>query len=462
MSSTLLPPDAAGIGDAFAASFAVIRDQLDALVDTTTWSLDEAGLGSRLTEVLAIRAQVEEVTARLVAETEHRDLPHRHGASSTTAHLMATHRLSARAAAQMVSTARRLHAASGLTESTRVAVATGRLSAEQGVVVADAIHRLGPSTDPARLAAAHIDLLRHAQTLPYAQLRIAANHLVEVVDPDGADQILETQLRDQERRALASASLVGQYGPDGITRGRFTLPNLTFAMLKKHLEALTAPRRSTTNGSGDTGTGVNAAGTGRVGDVETGIGQLPYATRMGQAFCELIDHLPTEGHPQHGVANATIVVTLDHDTLQAGVGAALLDTGGPISISQTRRLACNAALIPAVLGADSQVLDLGRTRRLFDRHQRLALATHDRGCIFPGCQRPPAWCEAHHRTPWTRNGPTDLTNGCLLCSFHHHLIHQGEWHLTLAPDGITDVIPPTRIDPHQHPLRHQRFKPRPP
>ncbi|MFY9915401.1 MAG: HNH endonuclease, partial [Nocardioidaceae bacterium] len=58
-------------------------------------------------------------------------------------------------------------------------------------------------------------------------------------------------------------------------------------------------------------------------------------------------------------------------------------------------------------------------------------------------------------------GATDIDNGCLLCSFHHHLIHQGEWDLILAPDGITDVIPPARIDPQRRPIRHQRFKPRP-
>ncbi|MFY9915902.1 MAG: HNH endonuclease signature motif containing protein [Nocardioidaceae bacterium] len=67
----------------------------------------------------------------------------------------------------------------------------------------------------------------------------------------------------------------------------------------------------------------------------------------------------------------------------------------------------------------------------------------------------------HHRIPWSEGGPTDIHNGCLLCSFHHHLIHQGEWDLTLAPDGITEVIPPARIDLQRRRIRHQRFKPRP-
>ena len=114
-----------------------------------------------------------------------------------------------------------------------------------------------------------------------------------------------------------------------------------------------------------------------------------------------------------------------------------------------------------MLSGESKILDYGTSRRVFDRHQRLALATRDQGCVFPGCERPPAWTEAHHRIPWSVGGATDIDNGCLLCSFHHHLIHQGEWDLTLAPDGITEVIPPARIDPQRRPIRHQRFKPRP-
>jgi hypothetical protein len=117
-------------------------------------------------------------------------------------------------------------------------------------------------------------------------------------------------------------------------------------------------------------------------------------------------------------------------------------------------MACNAGLVPAVLGTNSAVLDLGMTSRLFSRHQRLALALRDHGCVFPGCTRPAKWSEAHHIQPWSQHGPTDLSNGCLLCSFHHHLIHQGEWQVVTAADGIPEIIPPKRIDPDQTPRRH--------
>ncbi|MEJ7775431.1 MAG: HNH endonuclease, partial [Nocardioidaceae bacterium] len=61
---------------------------------------------------------------------------------------------------------------------------------------------------------------------------------------------------------------------------------------------------------------------------------------------------------------------------------------------------------------------------------------------------------------WHAGGPTDLANGCLLCSYHHHLVHKGQWAVVMAPDGIPDIIPPAHLDPAQRPIRHQRFKPR--
>ncbi len=323
---------------------------------------------------------------------------------------------------------KQLHGSSAVTEPTRRAVAAGTVSAEQAVVVAAAINRLSPTVGPDRVEVAQQDLLAHAKTLSYSQLQVAANHLVGVVDPDTVDETLEQQLAAQERKALASAWFTGQLGADGIARGRFALPNLVFGMLTKHLEAHTSPRR--------VATGTDPAATDP--PAETTVEDLPYGNRLGRALCELIEHLPTDGHPQHGVTNATIVVTIDETRLRNGAGEATLDTGGSLSVGETRRLACNAGILPVVLSGESKILDLG-----------------------PGCERPPAWCEAHHRIPWSEGGATDIDNGCLLCSFHHHLIHQGEWDLTLASDGITDVIPPTRIDPQRRPLRHQRFKPRP-
>ena len=90
------------------------------------------------------------------------------------------------------------------------------------------------------------------------------------------------------------------------------------------------------------------------------------------------------------------MITITLDQLHNGLGETVLDTGTTISTSQARRLAGNANLIPIVLDGDSRILDHGMGKRLFDRHQRVALGVRDRGCVFPSCNRPPSWCEAHH------------------------------------------------------------------
>ena len=169
---------------------------------------------------------------------------------------MTAHRMSAGEASRTVRTAKQLHGTAGLTEPTRRAVAAGAVSAEQGVVVAAAVNRLSPTIKPDQVEAAQADLLTHAKTLSFSQLQVAANHLVEVVDPDTVDETLEQQLAAQERKALASAWFTGQFGADGIARGRFALPNLVFGMLTKYLEAVTSPRRVAT------GTGTDRAATG--------------------------------------------------------------------------------------------------------------------------------------------------------------------------------------------------------
>ncbi|RYZ14549.1 MAG: HNH endonuclease, partial [Myxococcaceae bacterium] len=95
---------------------------------------------------------------------------------------------------------------------------------------------------------------------------------------------------------------------------------------------------------------------------------------------------------------------------------------------QVRRLACTAHLIPAVLGADSEILDLGRSQRLFSRAQRKAMAVRDQQCRAQGCTIPATWCEAHHaKQPWTKGGKTDLADGALLCSWHHHRAHDDRY-----------------------------------
>jgi hypothetical protein len=98
-------------------------------------------------------------------------------------------------------------------------------------------------------------------------------------------------------------------------------------------------------------------------------------------------------------------------------------------------LACTAQIVPAVLGGDSEILDLGRTRRLFSPAQRKALRLRDQRCRGEGCTIPATWTEAHHLQSWHTGGPTDLVNAILLCSHHHHRAHDDRYQIDRLPDG---------------------------
>jgi hypothetical protein len=164
--------------------------------------------------------------------------------------------------------------------------------------------------------------------------------------------------------------------------------------------------------------------------------------------------------PDTGGEAATLLVTLSLDALRTGLGAGLLPTGDVVSAAAARRWACDARIIPAVLDGDSVPLDVGRARRLFTPAQRRALALRggDR-CAFPGCDRPGSWCDAHHLRHWADGGPTDLSNGVLLCGHHHQVVHRGEWAVVMAADGRPDFHPPAWLDPARRPRRNTRHRP---
>jgi hypothetical protein len=165
-------------------------------------------------------------------------------------------------------------------------------------------------------------------------------------------------------------------------------------------------------------------GTGRNADWAS----LDWAQRRGRALTDLIEHLDTD--KLTGKVASTVIVTMTLEQalaaaktalLQAEVnaatgtliemapssGAASTDTGTPISASAARRIACNAGILPAILGGPSQILDLGRQERFFTDHQRTALATTYETCAADDCDRPYAWSELHHENPWSRaDSPT--------------------------------------------------------
>lgn len=114
---------------------------------------------------------------------------------------------------------------------------------------------------------------------------------------------------------------------------------------------------------------------------------------------------------------------------------------GQALISQTaaRRLACDAEVQRVVLSTEGLPLDIGRTSRTIPPHLRRALNVRDGGCVFPGCDRPPGWTEAHHIVHWAQGGTTSLDNTALLCSRHHHAIHTYGHEIDIGSNGRPKV-----------------------
>jgi len=162
---------------------------------------------------------------------------------------------------------------------------------------------------------------------------------------------------------------------------------------------------------------------------------------MAEAFTQLLEVLDPSRLPIHGGDATHVMVTIPFETLTAELGVATIDNEVPgdgydtVTAAQARRLACTAKIIPAVLGKDSEVLDLGRAARLFTTAQRRALALRDQTCRAEGCSIPGTWSEAHHLVPWSQGGATDLQNAALLCSKHHHRAHDPAYDLTRLANG---------------------------
>jgi hypothetical protein len=359
-------------------------------------------------------------------------------AGSTAAWLRGRLRLGAGAASGAVRTARALFR--GPLAATAAALTSGAISPAHARVLADGTHDLPDHVT----AEAEPVLLEAAGRLDPPRLGRAVAHLRLVADPDGADQAAEH--RHQRRGLWLAPTWEGMVAVDGLLE-----PEAGQTLLAA-LEPLARPADAEDTRSG---------------------GQ-----RTADALAELARRALEGGQlPQIGGVRPQLLVTVDLDTLLGRPGAVGGEAGwaGPLGPEACRRLACDGALtrvvvtrhhnhhqpsepseaqgrlraamavLPPVLGgAPSQPLDVGRASRVVQSTQRSALAVRDGGCVFPGCQRPLAWCEAHHLLHWLHGGPTDLANLAMLCRAHHRAVHEGGWRLARGPDGRLTATPPHR------------------
>jgi len=251
-------------------------------------------------------------------------------------------------------------------------------------------------------------LLRKAQKLSVKSFRTACMHERHAGDPDG--------FVNEEKAGMVARSLTMSTADDGTVLINCILDKVGGAAVRTALEPLA--RRA---GKGDD----------RLRD-----------RRLADALVELATHaLDTGLVPQR----THLQVTTSLETLLglSGAPAAEMEFSLPISAKAVERLACDCSVTRILLDSDSMVIDVGRAKRVISGPQRKALNVRDRGCVWPGCDRPASWSSGHHLVHWIRNGPTDLPNLCLLCFRHHWMVHEGGWQIIRTDDRSILTIPPT-------------------
>lgn len=235
---------------------------------------------------------------------------------------------------------------------------------------------------------------------------------------------------------------------NGLTRLVAELAPVNAAIVKDAITAHSAPRPATADADADADTppGDRAAAAHRnsatTRDTRTpGERRVDGLITLIHAGARLTEHDAT----QVG-SGSRVVVTIPIGTLLDGIGAATTLTGDVLDPGTARRLACDADVVPAVLGTESQPLDVGRSKRLVTPALRAAVILRDGCCTFPGCDRPPQYCETHHITHWARGGPTSLANSALLCTTHHQTVHRHDYTAATTPAGVTwDLTPHSAV-----------------
>jgi len=310
---------------------------------------------------------------------------------------------------------------------------------EAAAVIVRELDLAAPFCSAEARAAGERLLVEHAPGLTVRQVQGLARRVRDRLDEDGAEP------RDAIRRQRRSLTLIPQ--PDGMVRLVWDMPPETAGMVRAgidHLvgEQLRAARDRVPESLVDTGM--------------AGVDDRTMPQRRADAVEDLLRHAITCDRPGGDHPVVTMVVRMTVDQLVEGLGVAQVDgIHAGISAATARVLAADANIIPAVLGGAGEVLDLGRARRLFSPAQRQALAEQYGGCAFPGCDHPPSYTEAHHLRWWSHGGPTDLSNGIPLCSFHHHRVHDDGWEIEIR-NQVPYFIPPPWSDPDRTPRRGGR------
>jgi hypothetical protein len=361
-----------------------------------------AELAAGLRELAGLRNALDACEARVLAAFNASGGWKASGAVDAAAWLRAQTGVSSRDAAGRVAAAGALNHL----PATIDALADGEITAEHAVTLARATQRTP-------------DLAAHEATLLAAGSGQGADAFTRTVRRHehlvAADGAAERALRQHARRSLTSSTTA-----DGMTLIQARLDPVNASTFLTVLDRVA--EELWRGGDGD-------------------VRDIGLHTRRADALVELARRAGAVDPATQGLGRPepALIALVDHQILLGHLNAAglccQLADGTPIAPTTARRLACTAGILPAVLGGRSVPLDWGSTRRLATPAQKLALMVRDGPtCVFPDCERPWTWCDAHHLTEFPR-GPSDLENMALVCETHHHLVHEGGWTLQPLADG---------------------------
>ncbi len=404
---------------------------IDAVAAIQPYGLSRDDLLALTRAVETQRRRLPAVDHQLINEIDARGVAVRVGARSTASLLRDVLRLSPGEAAGRVRDASRFGPGESLSgqpipaifPQVAAAQAEGRISTGHAQVVARAIEAL-----PAAVRAEHGDSVEHRLVSEAAHfdpdhLAKLARHVVAVLDPDG------TVASDDDHDRCREASLTRHRDGSGSLRAHLT--PIAFAKWQAVLSPLAEPRPQ--------------------GDQRD---ERTAAQRLHDALAASASRLLRSGAlPACGGTPATVLLTMTLDQLESRIGLVTTGHGGQLTVDEALRVAGEAEVIPVVIDK-AGILAYGRTRRIAPAGLRRALTARDGGCVMPGCDQPPEWCEVHHLNPWFRGGKTDADELVLLCDLHHDGHEKQGWQITMI-DGRPWCIPPPWIDPDQAPIRNR-------
>ncbi|GIJ47029.1 HNH endonuclease [Virgisporangium aliadipatigenens] len=408
-------------------------------------------LGEDIRRLWALACRVQAQLARRVAEFDERAAAGRDGARSTRDWLRHRLRLDGTDAGRLAAVAGALREHPAAAE----AFGRGEISAEHVAAIDDATWLLGGG--PTARAAAGA-LLDRARREPPGRVRRSARRLRAGASPVSSLVALrrsrEDRWLDAARTVEGAVTLRGQLDAGD---GELLLTALSAHRPEAGSERSAAQRRADALAA-VCRTALRAeihAGPERARVVVT----VPLAVLSGSALSDETAGRPA-GRPRSRGGGTREGVVADGAGAGPGIGSAAWDpgpagpdhgcaelgSGEPVPAETARRLACDAMVVPAVLGAAGEVLDVGAETGTVPQGVRRALELRDRGCVFPGCDRRPAECLVHHTRHWATGGTSTVDNLVLLCPYHHGLVHEAGWRVdrdprtgavsALRPDGI--------------------------